>query len=159
MYWRNTQIRSNHVLRRPVMDVWKNFGEGIVSLLRRSGVEVFDAVVLINKVKFGNQPAHFVTLRQVGVAPFDSGTGQHDNGGFFNGLQGVKGRLLEDKTGIIGNELVFQSKMDGMFYALIILNDDPDDAFFDKKTSLGTMPGLLSTSCRLNVLTKLFCSK
>ncbi len=116
MYWRNAQIGSNHVLRRPVVDVWKNFGEGIVSLLRRSGVEVFDAVVLIDEVKFGNQPPQFIPLCQVGIAPLDGRTGQHDNSGFFNRLKGVKCRLLEDKTGIIGNELVFyKRKMDGVF--------------------------------------------
>ena len=137
VYWRNAQIGSNHVLRRPVMDVWKNFGEGIVSLLRRSGVEVFDAVVLIDEVKFGNQPPQFVALGKVGVAPLDGRTRQYDNGGFFNRLKGVKCRLLEDKTGIIGNELVFQGKMDGVFHAFIILNNDPDDAFFDKKHLVG----------------------
>lgn len=40
------QIRGDHVLRNPVMDVWEDFSNAIVPLLSRSGIEIFDPLIM-----------------------------------------------------------------------------------------------------------------
>ena len=57
MYRADAQIRSDHVLRNPIVDIGKNIGDAVVPLFGGAGIHVFNAVILINEVKLGYESA------------------------------------------------------------------------------------------------------
>ena len=55
----------------------------------------------------------------------------------LNGLQGVEPRLLEQETRVIGDELVFEGKMDRVLGTLRVGDHDPDHAAVHEKYFVG----------------------
>ncbi len=126
------QVRSNHVLRDPLFDLWVPFNEFEVAFFGGFTVGRDNALLQDNKRPLHQNPEEGVELGNLPVELLHGVKVNLDNFGVLQGLYVVISRRLGEKAPQIGNPPVFKGKLHYVLLSVVINVKGPETAFYYK---------------------------